>query len=121
MKRDIAALYGQIDLEFEAVEDENKGNQEEEGSNTEDVDTVDDMSKSWELNIGEKSDFKGHIEEVVKYKLNSIPKLSSIDYTLDKKVILFINTIEVLKLDSFNLWMDNILQECYLQKPIKVV
>jgi hypothetical protein len=85
MKRDVAALYGQIDLEFEAVEDENKGNQEEEGSNTEDVDTVDDMSKSWELNIGEKSDFKEHIEEVVKYKLNSIPKLSSIDYTLDKK------------------------------------
>lgn len=85
MKRDVAALYGQIDLEFEAVEDENKGSQEEEGSNTEDVDTVDDMSKSWELNIGEKSDFKGHIEEVVKYKLNSIPKLISIDYTLDKK------------------------------------
>ena len=84
MKRDVAALYGQIDLEFEAVEDENKGNQEEEGSNTEDVDTVDDMSKSWELNIGEKSDFKGHIEEVVKYKLNSIPKLTSIDYTLDE-------------------------------------
>lgn len=85
MKRDVAALYGQIDLEFEAVEDENKGSQEEEGSNTEDVNTVDDMSKSWELNIGEKSDFKGHIEEVVKYKLNSIPKLISIDYTLDKK------------------------------------
>lgn len=85
MKRDVAALYGQIDLEFEAVEDENKGSQEEEGSNIEDVDTVDDMSKSWELNIGEKSDFKGHIEEVVKYKLNSIPKLISIDYTLDKK------------------------------------
>ena len=85
MKRDVAALYGQIDLEFEAVEDENKGSQEEEGSNTEDIDTVDDMSKSWELNIGEKSDFKGHIEEVVKYKLNSIPKLISIDYTLDKK------------------------------------
>ena len=85
MKRDVAALYGQIDLEFEAVEDENKGSQEEEGSNTEDTDTVDDMSKSWELNIGEKSDFKGHIEEVVKYKLNSIPKLISIDYTLDKK------------------------------------
>lgn len=84
MKRDVAALYGQIDLEFEAVEDENKGSQEEEGSNTEDVDTVDDMSKSWELNIGEKSDFKGHIEEVVKYKLNSIPKLISIDYTLDE-------------------------------------
>ena len=85
MKRDVAALYGQIDLEFEAVEDENKGSQEEEGSNTEDVDAVDDMSKSWELNIGEKSDFKGHIEEVVKYKLNNIPKLISIDYTLDKK------------------------------------
>lgn len=85
MKKDVAALYGQVDMEYEAVEDENRGSNDEDSSNTNDVDTVDDMSKSWELNIGEKSDFKGHIEEVIKFKLNSIPKLLTANFTVDEK------------------------------------